>query len=132
VRVAGTLHCWGSNAAAQLGDGTLLGHAAPVPIEGDDWLSVETGRVMGCGIRAPGTLWCWGDNARGQLGDGTRVDPNVPTQVGMDTDWTSVTAGFHHTCAFKAGDSSMWCWGDNSEGQLGANTGWRTDAVQVP
>jgi alpha-tubulin suppressor-like RCC1 family protein len=32
--------------------------------------------------------------------------------------WTSVTAGFDHTCATRT-DSTLWCWGSNQYGQLG-------------
>lgn len=34
--------------------------------------------------------------------------------------WTAVSAGLQHTCAI-ASDSSLWCWGYNSDGQLGSN-----------
>jgi alpha-tubulin suppressor-like RCC1 family protein len=37
--------------------------------------------------------------------------------------------GWHHTCAL-ASDGSLWCWGDNSSGQLGDGT-WETKAAPV-
>jgi alpha-tubulin suppressor-like RCC1 family protein len=52
-------------------------------------------------------------------------------QVGSRTDWIDVVAGTFHTCALAEG-SSMWCWGDNGEGQLGTNTSWSTKLLRVP
>jgi hypothetical protein len=85
-------------------------------------------------VRTDGTLWCWGKNTRGQLGIGTRDSTLVPAQVGTATDWDSVVANDSHTCALRGTrpDTTLWCWGDNSEGQLGNGTGWRRDLVQVP
>ena len=39
-------------------------------------------------------------------------------QVGTATDWTSLTAGWSHTCGLKT-DGTAWCWGSGGEGQLG-------------
>src|SRR5688500_17863211 len=42
-----------------------------------------------------------------------------------------VSAGYGHTCARKA-DGTLWCWGDNSNGQLGdASTAGKRSPVQV-
>jgi Regulator of chromosome condensation (RCC1) repeat len=35
--------------------------------------------------------------------------------------WKDVSVGAYHSCAIGAGES-LWCWGDNSYGQLGAST----------
>jgi len=32
--------------------------------------------------------------------------------------WASITAGFLHTCAIRT-SGTLWCWGDNENGQLG-------------
>ena len=33
--------------------------------------------------------------------------------------WSQIVAGEGHTCAIGGDDKSVWCWGDNTLGQLG-------------
>ncbi|MCI0535047.1 MAG: Ig-like domain-containing protein [Verrucomicrobiales bacterium] len=77
-------------------------------------------------IKADGTLWAWGYNSQGQLGDprtdfGAAFDLRKPAQIGRETDWLTVEAGFSHTVALKK-DGSLWTWGFNGDGQLGDGT----------
>ena len=72
-------------------------------------------------IEPNGTLWAWGDNNSGQLGDGTITPKLVPTQIGSDTNWKSITTGSVHAVAIKH-DGTLWTWGDNESGQLGDGT----------
>ena len=67
------------------------------------------------------TLWAMGLNSSGQLGDGTATNRLVPTQIGDDADWATVSAGRRHTVAVKT-DGTLWAWGDNAAGQLGDGT----------
>lgn len=117
---AGTLWCWGNNARAQLGDGTRTTRTRPVQIgEATNWVDVDAGDQHSCGVRSDGTLWCWGYNRLGQIGEGSfGAIQNRPLQVGSDTDWASVTAGYAHTCALRT-DHTLWCWGDSTMGQTG-------------
>lgn len=52
-------------------------------------------------VKTDGTLWFLGWNLWGQLGDGTTTDRLSPGQVGTDTHWTSVAAGYYHTIALR-------------------------------
>lgn len=119
VRTDGTLWCWGSNYAGQLGDGTTTDRNSPVQIgDATTWARIDAGNSHTCAIRTDGTLWCWGNNFRGQLGDGTTTNRKTPVQVGTATNWASVSAGDSHTCAIRT-DGSLWCWGLNRNAQLG-------------
>ena len=77
-------------------------------------------------------LWAWGLNDSGQLGytaaDTLRTSSGVtfrvrktPGQVGTDSDWDKIYAGFDHSLAIRA-DGNLWAWGGNSSGQLGFGT----------
>ncbi len=119
----GALWCWGNNQSGRLGDGTFTSRSVPTRIgSASDWTDISAGGAHSCGIRGEGTAWCWGSNSSGQLGDGSNVFSRlVPTQVGTATDWTSISASTNHTCGVRS-DGTAWCWGINSDGQLGDGT----------
>ena len=52
-------------------------------------------------IKTDGTLWAWGHNKYGQLGDGTTGGKSLPIQIGTDTDWQTVTAGYWHNIGMQ-------------------------------
>ena len=80
---------------------------------------IDLGTAHGC-VARDGTAWCWGDNSEGQLGDGTRHSQAEahPVASTLDAEVTEISSGSHHTCA-RGSNGSLWCWGDNSRGQLG-------------
>jgi len=135
VKTDNTLYCWGSNAFGQLGDGTNTDQFAPVQ-EAQSYLWYLTGLSAGdnhtCAIKTDNTLWCWGSNSVGAVGDGTRTDRSSPTREStLASTWTKLAAGWGHNCALKS-DNSLHCWGYNSFGELGDNTGWYSLPVNVP
>ena len=45
--------------------------------------------------------------------------PHTPARrISQGPQWTHVAPGGHHTCATRA-NGTLWCWGDNDQGQLG-------------
>ncbi|MCB9738240.1 MAG: hypothetical protein H6747_03160 [Deltaproteobacteria bacterium] len=74
-----------------------------------------------CALLHSGEVACWGKNDQGQAGVvNSKADVGKPTLVAGLKDIVQVSAGTDHTCALdKAG--KVWCWGDNSYGQLGDN-----------
>jgi alpha-tubulin suppressor-like RCC1 family protein len=133
VKTDGTLWSWGDNSNGQLGLGPSGAGDKNSPQQvGTDanWASVVAGQFHALAVKTDGTLWSWGYNRNGQLGlgnSGVGTDRNVPTRVGTDTNWASVTAGGYDTLAMKT-DGTLWSWGDNSSGQLGlGNSGMGTD-----
>ncbi len=79
-----------------------------------------------CALMSDGTVRCWGGDEYGALGGGLpSKDPKdgpskagFTTVVGGLTDVTQISAGRFTTCA-RRDDGSVWCWGQNSHGQLG-------------
>lgn len=121
----GTLWCAGANNDGQLGDGTASTKTSPVLVTalGTTVVEVDAGYSHTCARKGDGTVWCWGFNWTGAVGDGTWIGPRLsPIQVAaLGTTAVEVSAGYGHTCARKA-DSTLWCWGLNSNGQVGEGT----------
>jgi alpha-tubulin suppressor-like RCC1 family protein len=116
-----TLWCWGDNGSGQLGVGDQNPRLSPVKVgKATNWVQVSVGDQHTCAVRKDHTLWCWGSNFAGQAGLGDDPKDRLkPVKVGTATDWRQVssggTAGF--TCAVKT-DHTLWCWGDNTTGEL--------------
>ncbi|MBL0226589.1 MAG: carboxypeptidase regulatory-like domain-containing protein [Geobacteraceae bacterium] len=117
---------WGYDQYGQLGSGATKNLNEYLPSgSGSEWATFSTGGNHTLAVRSDGTLWAWGRNNFCQLGLGAAVpcdDINgyrsAPNQIGTDSDWIAVTAGYHHSLALK-NDGSLWAWGYNGEGQLG-------------
>jgi alpha-tubulin suppressor-like RCC1 family protein len=79
--------------------------------------------LNGCAIESSiGTPFCWGYDADNEVGDGSYHDQNSPVQVANLTNIVALsTGGEKNVCALR-GDGTVWCWGDNSHGQLGDGT----------
>jgi alpha-tubulin suppressor-like RCC1 family protein len=132
----GSVSCWGYNYFGQAGNGTadLLPHAVPQPVQGlgsadgeSQARALAVGYASACAVLVTGRARCWGKNQTAQLGDGTTTHRTTPVAVdGLSGDVDSLALGGHssgvaeaHTCALlKTG--SVWCWGHNSQGQLGS------------
>ncbi|MBT8492659.1 MAG: RCC1 repeat-containing protein, partial [Deltaproteobacteria bacterium] len=121
VIVDGGVKCWGLGDEGQLGDGQLTTSNLPVDVVGlaGTAVALTAGNNHTCALTDSGQAFCWGANADGQIGDGTVGDPSaVATLVGAGLAVASIEAGHAHTCA-RGDDSTVYCWGDNSRGQLG-------------
>lgn len=103
---------------AGCGDVTLGG------LNGSDPLlatSLSSGDSHTCAVSG-GHVKCWGKGSSGQLGNGFSVDSRVPVLVtGLPALAVQVASGGKHTCALLD-NGEVWCWGDNSDGQLGNST----------
>ncbi|OLE23749.1 MAG: hypothetical protein AUG44_21335 [Actinobacteria bacterium 13_1_20CM_3_71_11] len=138
INDSGALYCWGRNVEGQIGIGNNTTPqsspalvAVPASKAGKTWTSVA-GSWTTCGILSDKSLFCWGWNANGEIGNNSTTDTNSPVQVsGNLTTWTSVAVGYQHTCGVQVG-RSVWCWGDNADGQLGlGDTTQRTVPTKI-
>ncbi|GAB4401821.1 MAG: hypothetical protein OHK0048_19000 [Rhodoferax sp.] len=130
-RADGTIWAWGDNSRGQLGLADLTDPALPakavtptqvMPALADRWIAIAAGGEHTAAIRTDGRLFTWGANGYGQLGlVGRFGDVGLPTMVGDDDHWASVSAGGVFNLALKT-DGSLWTWGGNNQGQLGNGT----------
>lgn len=116
-------------------DGTLWGWgnmegAGYVPIQinsSTNWQSISAGGQHSLALKTDGTLWSWCvsspgiGNLYGQLGDGTNINHTIPLQIGTDSNWLFIDAGYIQSFAIKT-NGTLWACGNNSQGQLGDGT----------
>ena len=92
--------------------------------------SLQSGYFHVCSVLSNAALVCWGSNSNGQLGIGSvGGNTSTVTLVSGLTGVSSIALGGYHTCALAgtSGNSSIYCWGSNSFGQLGAGVGAGSD-----
>jgi alpha-tubulin suppressor-like RCC1 family protein len=130
----GAAYCWGNNGYGQLGNSTTIGSvtANPTPeavVGGVTFASLTAGFNHTCGLTPTGAAYCWGANYAGQLGNTTNSgvlngpDGKHPTPLPVDGNLTFsvLEAGNDFTCGLTP-QGVMYCWGNNSLGQLGTTT----------
>ena len=128
--------CWGSNLDWQLGVAALSKSTVPVAVDATGVLAGKTVSAMAAGAGhtctvADGRAYCWGANFDGQLGNtgwgGSSPSAVDATGVLAGKTISAIAAGDVHTCAVA--DGQAYCWGDNTQGQLGDNG---TDPSKLP
>jgi alpha-tubulin suppressor-like RCC1 family protein len=70
-----------------------------------------------------GGMDCFGNNDVGQVGNGSTSTTYVtkPTEVPHANGWVSVSVNVQTSCGMQT-DGSIWCWGDNTYGEVGDGT----------
>jgi alpha-tubulin suppressor-like RCC1 family protein len=129
----GDAWCWGDHRVGQLGnsDADSAQHV-PLPVEGGrTYSNLALGNSHSCAIDTGGDTWCWGRNGDGQLGndDPEGVDQPVPVPVAGNQSFVRLSAQRAHTCGIDD-DAALWCWGDNTTGELG--NGEESESSLVP
>ena len=128
----GTLFGFGDNSEGQLGLGDNEDRAIPTEIShanlsGKTISEIAVGAQNSMVITTDGTVFIWGNGGKGEMGYGNTNDVNVPTEA---THLTALgkqfiagdigqifTIGAHFILI--ASDSSVYGFGENSDGQLG-------------
>ena len=100
----------------------VRGVSAPVELRRREWVAVSAGTYYTCGLTSDDAAWCWGYDHHAQLGNG---DPagvfETPQPVAGGHRWLTIDAGTESTCGVRR-DGSAWCWGDDTDGQLGTGS----------
>jgi hypothetical protein len=93
----------------------------PVLVPGPTgFTGVSVGEYHNCAVGTDELGYCWGEsNSFGELGDGKNPCATKPTRVQGSAVFVEITTGSDHSCG-RTATGSVWCWGRNSDGQLGA------------
>jgi alpha-tubulin suppressor-like RCC1 family protein len=134
INSAGGVDCWGRGYDGELADGMEDEHHIPHEVAAP--LNAGTSQVSygyehACALKTDGTVYCWGANYSSQLGNGdaAMAEQDSAVQVTRVSSVLEIAAGGDHTCARTA--STLSCWGDPSEGELGGTPVMATDIVPV-
>lgn len=137
------VRCWGARASGVLGQSGSSPHLPeelPPPVAGGVWTAVDVSPQHACGLAGlelgtGGELFCWGLNGDGELGTADRLSRTQPTKVALPGEpgaqWAEVAVGAAHTCAIRAGGTSVHCWGMNNSMQVGPTIGVYDAPLQV-
>ena len=140
-------YCWGLDDVGQLGDGgfdetlnkplppfdnctifdgdTIRCSLTPRPVQSrtpppPSLLAIGAGAIHACGILSDRAAVCWGRGSV-ELGQSSSVQTDSPVAVPGGIRFGSIAAGPSHTCALSSPDSTAYCWGYDSHGQLAAS-----------
>ncbi len=119
----GNVWCWGKNYQGRLGIGSTVNQSLPAQV-GLASPAIDISITYGhtCALLDDGRVFCWGSGSYGRLGNGSTAYQTSPAEVtGLPLPAKAITAGFYTTCAVLD-DDSLWCWGLNSQGQVGDGT----------
>jgi len=133
VTTTGELWSWGSNSFGRTGLGSTTGNTLnPTQVgTATNWASVSAGDSHTVAVTMTGELWAWGNNLFGRTGLGeSSGSTQIPTQVGVATNWASASAGEWHTVAVTT-TGELWAWGNNLNTGIGTITGDTITPIRI-
>ena len=138
LTVANAIWCWGDSSDGALGTATLQNVATPLSVIGlpADLRSIGTGGPHTCALRNGGEVLCWGAGYFGQSGENAMAftppfGAATPVTVPGLPAALSLSVGSIHNCIVSV-SSEAWCWGNNSEGQLGIGSSGNANYSATP
>ncbi|MBT4760960.1 MAG: hypothetical protein HOO06_04610 [Bdellovibrionaceae bacterium] len=124
--------CWGNNNQGQLGNDdrnspTEVYHPVQVVEDnllgtGEEFKTLALGENHSCGISTDNITYCWGGNSSQQAGQMSAGPFYTPTIVNSGGNAQKIVSGLNFNCILKSVDDKVYCWGENSQAQLGNGT----------
>jgi alpha-tubulin suppressor-like RCC1 family protein len=130
--VSSDLTCWGDNTDGELGNGGV-----PAGILKATTSIAQSGFGVGssvtCALVIGGYTECWGNDGSGQIGNGTTSTSPVtaPTAVSVVSAAVSLAVGGSGACSVT-GAGKIFCWGYNSDGEVGNGSTTTLAPYDVP
>jgi alpha-tubulin suppressor-like RCC1 family protein len=120
IKTDGQVYCWGSNQYGQVGLSLPDGSTLPRQAIPQQVVSVSASSGAACGLTSAQVAGCWGYNHFGQLGRGTTSPDANPTPFSVvgGLTFAKVVIGWTSACGLTPA-GAVYCWGDNSFGQIG-------------
>ncbi|MEO5817811.1 MAG: Ig-like domain-containing protein [Gemmatimonadaceae bacterium] len=124
----GTISCFGEQ--PKVGDSTLVNRFKPTPTKTTaKFTSLAAGMSSPshlCAVALDASMYCWGQNSLTDTvvsanGFPAIISTQSPRKVQSTVGFTQAAPGGAFNCAI-ASDENIYCWGDNSAGQLGDKT----------
>lgn len=137
VTDSGTVWCWGdadgvgngSGTSAFVPDSLAMPYARQV-LKSDMSALTNVTKVVGggnhiCALTSDsgGMVYCWGSSALGETGLGnTSMAFTAAPVTSLPGPAYDIAASQFSTCAISSGSRSVYCWGSNTDQQLGTNS----------
>ncbi len=114
---SGNVFCWGDNRFGQIGTAALF-EATPTQISfALTVVAISAGGDATCALLQDSTARCWG----------VGFDKSLVYSTSTTDRFAAISVGARHACG-RSTSGSIWCWGNNTYGQLG--TGDRRPTTQ--
>ncbi len=132
--LSGKLWCWGYGAQGERGDNTTTTtQPTPVAVQGlpSNIARLDIRARRGCAQTTGEDLYCWGYNSHRDVSATSASNIGVATKRSAPAGVSLFGGSTFSQCAGIQSKGQLYCWGDNSDGQLGTGTSSVT-AVSEP
>lgn len=112
VTAGGDVLCWGDNSHGELGDGTTVGRAGAMKVNGlqGPAQDVGCGEDVSCVLATDGSVSCWGNVAPEWLTDKGATDRTKPFRIeGLQSGVRQISVGYAACALLHTGQ--VRCWG---------------------